>query len=168
MRRGFSKLAVLITLWCCCVPLIGTAASNDAQTAVGAVLDTLHQAAAEADGDLYFSLFAADAVFLGTDPSERWSIEQFKAFAQPYFSKGQGWAYLPGERHVDILPGGKTAQFDELLSNAAYGVCRGTGVLVLTPRGWRISQYSLSIPIPNDLAKDIVARIREFDAEAVE
>jgi hypothetical protein len=168
MRRGFSSLVVLIMIWCCCVPLIGTAASNDAEMAVGAVLDTLHRAASEADGDLYFSLFAVDAVFLGTDAAERWSIEQFKAFAQPYFSKGQGWTYVPGERHVDILPGGSTARFDEILSNEAYGICRGTGVLVLTPQGWRISQYSLSIPIPNDLAKDIVRRIREFDAEAVE
>ena len=41
----------------------------------------------------------------------------------------------------------------------SYGTCRGTGVLKLTADGWRIVQYSLSIPIPNELAGDITARI---------
>ena len=146
-----------------CFP--STAATPDeAEAAVGAVLDTFHRAAAEADGDLYFGLFTDDAVFLGTDVTERWSIDQFKAFAEPYFSKGQGWDYVPGERHVVILPGGVTARFDEILSNESYGTCRGTGVLILTPADWRISQYSLTIPIPNELARDVVRRIKEFEA----
>lgn len=54
---------------------------------------------------------------------------------------------------------GATAWFDELLSNDAYGTCRGSGVLLLTGSGWRIAQYNLSIPIPNDLAAEIVAMI---------
>ncbi len=104
-------------------------------------------------------------MFIGTDITERWSIDQFKAFAAPYFSKGQGWTYVPGERHVTILPGGRTARFDEILSNESYGTCRGTGVLVLTPDGWRISQYSLTIPIPNQLARDVVGQIKDLEAE---
>lgn len=144
-------------------PLSQSAAANEAEAAIGAVLDTFHRAASEADGELYFSLFTDDAVFLGTDITERWSIDQFKAFVEPYFSKGQGWTYVPGERHVAILPGGGAARFDEILSNESYGACRGTGVLILTPAGWRISQYSLTIPIPNELAREIVRQIREFD-----
>ncbi len=141
-------------------------AGGDDTTAVNTVLDTFHRAASEADGKLYFSLFAPDAIFLGTDASERWTVEEFRAFAEPYFSKGRGWTYTPVERHVSILPGGRAARFDEILSNESYGTCRGTGVLVLTPEGWRISQYSLSIPIPNEAAREIVARIREFDDES--
>lgn len=55
---------------------------------------------------------------------------------------------------------GATAWFDELLANDAYGTCRGSGVLLLTESGWRIAQYNLSIPIPNELAAKIVAVIR--------
>jgi hypothetical protein len=35
-------------------------------------------------------------------------------------------------------------------------------VLVRTGRGWRISQYNLTIPIPNDLAGEFTARIKDF------
>jgi hypothetical protein len=47
-----------------------------------------------------------------------------------------------------------------MLDNDSYGECRGTGVLLLTEQGWKISQYHLTIPIPNALAKDVVKQIR--------
>lgn len=146
---------------------LATAAEDPGETevAVGRVLDSLHRAASQADGELYFSLFVEDAVFLGTDISERWSIEEFKAFAEPYFSQGRGWTYDVKQRFVGIAADGATAWFDEVLSNDSYGTCRGTGVLVATSAGWRISQYSLSIPIPNELARDVVRSIRELDAD---
>ncbi len=142
---------------------ISAATPNEAEAAIDTVLDAFHRAASEADGGLYFSLFTDDAVFIGTDVTERWSIDQFKAFSAPYFSKGQGWTYVPGERHIAILPGGAAAQFDEILSNENYGTCRGSGVLVLTSAGWRISQYHLTIPIPNELARDVVGLIKDFE-----
>ena len=162
MRNGVSSLIILGVMLC---PLSQSAASNEAEAAIDTVLDTFHRAASEADGELYFSLFSDNAVFIGTDITERWSIDQFKAFAEPYFSKGQGWTYVPGVRHIVMLPGGGAAQFDEILVNESYGTCRGTGVLVLTHAGWRISQYSLTIPIPNELARDVVGLIKEFEAE---
>ena len=136
---------------------------GEAERAVGSVLDSLHRAASQADGEFYFSLFADDAVFLGTDASERWSVEEFQAFAEPYFSQGRGWTYVVKERFVDIARNGATAWFDEMLWNDSYGACRGTGVLISTPGGWRISQYSLSIPIPNELAKDVVRSIKALN-----
>jgi hypothetical protein len=145
--------------------LSSAATPNGSEAAIGTVLDTFHRAASEADGELYFSLFSDDAVFIGTDVTERWSIDQLMAFAEPYFSKGQGWTYVPGERHVAILPGGGAARFDEILSNERYGTCRGAGVLVLTTSGWRISQYHLTIPIPNELARGVVRQIEDFEAK---
>lgn len=133
----------------------------DPAAAVAVVLDDLHRAAAEADGERYFGLFATDAVFLGTDVGERWTMPQFRAFAEPYFSQGRGWTYTPLERHVELSADGHVAWFDEILLNDAYGTCRGTGVLVRTAAGWRIAQYHLTIPIPNELAGEIAARIRE-------
>ncbi len=158
-------LIALVVLGVLFWPLSQSAASNEAEAAIGTVLDTFHRAASEADGKLYFSLFSDDAVFIGTDVTERWSIDQFKVFAEPYFSQGHGWTYVPGERHVTILPGGVIARFDEILSNESYGTCRGTGVLILTSAGWRISQYSLTIPIPNELARDFVGLIKELEAQ---
>lgn len=139
------------------------AASSDGavEEEVGAVLDRFHQAASEADGDLYFDLLTEDAVFLGTDVTERWSVDQFKAFADPYFSKGLGWTYFVKERHILVFPGGGVARFDEVLFNETFGTCRGTGVLVLTPEGWRISQYSLTVPIPNEIVRDVTGLIKE-------
>ncbi|MEM7353747.1 MAG: nuclear transport factor 2 family protein [Acidobacteriota bacterium] len=128
---------------------------------VEAVLDDFHEAAAKADGERYFSHLAPSGVFLGTDASERWTKSQFQAFAEPYFAQGTGWAYTPRDRHVVLAADGKTAWFDELLDNESYGECRGTGALQLYDGEWKIEQYHLTIPMPNDLAKDFVARIRE-------
>lgn len=135
---------------------------------IAAVLDALHAAAARADGPAYFALYTPDATYLGTDAGERWSLAEFKGYAMPYFSKGQGWTYVPRERHLTIAPIDCrcVAWFDELLDSASYGTSRGTGTLVLTAGGWKVSQYALTFPIPNDLAKDMTARIKAFEAKA--
>lgn len=140
-----------------------------------AVLDALHAAASKGDFDAYFALYTDDAVFIGTDASERWSLDQFKAYTKPHFDKGKkdgkgGWTYTPrdGARNVTIDPSGTVAFFDELLDNDNYGTTRGTGVLRKITSGegdktttiWRVAQYSLSIPIPNPLAKRVAAMIK--------
>ncbi len=134
--------------------------------AVRQVLDALHDAAARAEEERYFALFAPDAVFLGTDATERWSVEQFRAYAHPIFSKGRGWMYSVERRFVGFGPEGRTAWFDESLTNAKLGVCRGSGALVKGDDGaWRIVQYNLTIPVPNELAEEVVKRIRARGAE---
>lgn len=133
---------------------------------VGAVLDAFHAAAAKADEEAYFALLAPTGVFLGTDATERWDKAAFRAFAHPYFSQGKGWTFTPRDRHIDFTADGHAAWFDELLDSATYGECRGTGVLEKVDGAWRIQQYHLTIPMPNDLAKEFVARIREAAAKA--
>ena len=134
-----------------------------AEGAIDHVLNTLHQAASDGDGDVYFGLFAEEAIFMGTDATERWSVDQFKAFAEPYFSEGRGWTYAMTERHIYVTADGRTAWFDEMLWNDTYGTCRGSGVLTLVEGKWRFIQYNLSIPMPNDLTRDFTAKIKEFD-----
>jgi len=124
-------------------------------------LDLWHTAASRADEQAYFDLMTEDAVFLGTDASERWEKAAFRAYAHPHFSKGKGWTFTPRNRNVQFAENGRTAWFDEMLDSSKYGVCRGTGVLVRTRDGWKIQQYHLTIPIPNDLADEFVARIRK-------
>jgi hypothetical protein len=139
-----------------------------AQAEISELLDRFHRAAAEADGELYFSLFADGAVFIGTDVGERWSVDEFKAFAEPYFSTGRGWTYESRERHIAVAPGGETAWFDEILLNDSYGTCRGSGVVRHTEAGWRIAQYHLTIPIPNHLARQITDLIKQSEATVVQ
>jgi len=131
---------------------------------VGRVLDDFHRAAAAADEARYFDLLADHAVFLGTDGSERWDKAAFRAFAHPHFAGGKGWTFTPRDRHVAFSADGNVAWFDEALDSASYGACRGSGVLERTKGAWKITQYNLSIPIPNHLADELVARIRAAPA----
>ena len=124
------------------------------------VLDDFHDAAAKADFDRYFGHFAEDGVFLGTDATERWTVEEFKAYARPYFKPGGGWTYRPRDRHLTVQKDGNTAIFDELLDNDGLGVTRGSGVLVIEGDEWKVAQYNLSIPIPNPLADRVVQIIK--------
>lgn len=136
-----------------------------AATDIGRVLDSLHDAASKADGLRYFELFSEDAVFIGTDAGERWPIAEFRTYAMERFNTGKGWTYAVTARHIHVDRRGRIAWFDEMLENVKYGVCRGSGVLVHTPLGWRIAQYNLSVPIPNDLLEGVAEQIRRAAAQ---
>lgn len=138
-------------------------AITQSTAAIHHVLDQYHLAAAQADGEKYFNLMTDEAVFLGTDKTERWTKEQFLQFAMPYFNQGKGWTYVPQKRHVTVMSSGTVAFFDEVLENKKYGICRGSGVLVNTDSGWRISQYNLTILVPNGVADKVIEQIKEFE-----
>lgn len=132
------------------------------ETAVSDVLDALHQAASDADFERYFGLYADEFIFLGTDATERWDRDQFMEYARGPFSQGRGWTYTKLERHVYIAPDGQAAWFDERLDNANLGETRGSGALIKQDGEWKISQYNLTIPIPNEMAREVAAKIREI------
>jgi hypothetical protein len=138
----------------------GGAAQLAAWNAIEAMLDDWHRAAAAADGERYFGHMTADSVFLGTDATERWTVAEFKAYARPYFGPGRGWTYRPRNRSVTFTPDARAAFFDELLDNQGLGEARGSGVVVLEDGAWKVAQYNLSIPIPNDLAAEVVRLIQ--------
>ena len=130
------------------------------------VLDDFHAAASAADGERYFGHFSDDAVFLGTDDTERWTVEEFRAYAHPFFAAGHGWTYVSSDRFVMFSADGRLAWFDEKLDNDKYGRTRGSGVLKRTADGWKIAHYNLSFTIPNDLAADAVSLIRAGSAQS--
>lgn len=134
--------------------------SDNDKIDINNVLDNLHIYASKADGNKYFELFDNDAIFFGTDASERWHIDEFKNYALKRFDTGTGWTYTPISRNVYINE--NTAWFDEELSNEKYGVFRGTGVLIKKEDRWLITQYNLLLPIPNDLLKDYSEEIINF------
>ena len=120
------------------------------------VLDALHARAAAADFEGYFDLYTDDAVFLGTDATERWPVAEFREYTRARFATGVGWTYAPVERH--LAGTGDVIWFDELLEGEALGPCRGTGVLRRVDGRWRIAHYSLTVLVPNEIVEDVVAR----------
>lgn len=122
------------------------------------VIDDWHEAAAKADETRYFDHFATGGVFLGTDGKERWTVPEFRAYAHPHFAKGKAWSFRSSRREITFV--GDTAWFDEDLDTPNLGPARGTGVLVRDDHGaWKIAQYNLSVPIPNERFKDVKALI---------
>ena len=129
---------------------------------INKVLNNLHKYASEANGEKYFQLFNDQAVFHGTDLNERWSIDEFKKYAQNRFDTGTGWTYKSLERNIFINSSNTTAWFDEILINEKYGKFRGTGVLSKVDGMWKIDQYNLLFPIPNDLLLKYTNEVKEY------
>ncbi len=142
-----------------CAPASTSAAAvfdhGSAERAVARELDDFHDAAAHADEGRYFAHFAPDAVFLGTDATERWDVAAFRAYAHPHFASGHGWTYHPQRRAIVFAPGGSVAWFDEDLMGERTGPTRGSGVLVASGGRWLIAQYNLTFTIPNERFDDL-------------
>jgi ketosteroid isomerase-like protein len=159
MMKGMRKLLLALAL------LASTSlfAADDPRVAtINKFVDDWHDAAADADEARYFGALAPEFVFLGTDAGERWGLAGFRAFAHPYFAKGKAWTFIPRVRNVILAPSGDVAWFDEKLDSASYGECRGSGVVRLDEKGkWKLAHYNLTVPIPNDLLKSVVAMIKE-------
>jgi len=119
------------------------------------MLDSFNLAAANADFDLYFSYYAEDAVFIGTDANENWCKDSFMVWSKPFFDKGKAWDFTSLDRNVYFDETGKVAWFDELL-DTQMKICRGSGVLVKQGENWKIKQYVLSMTVPNSETKNVV------------
>ena len=85
--------------------------------------------------------------------TERWTIEEFKAYAKPAFSDGHGWTYSVLERNWE--GDGNTRWFDEILFNEKLGHCRGTGVVEHINGEWKVSHYALTMLVPNSIAAKV-------------
>ncbi|WP_025741993.1 nuclear transport factor 2 family protein [Aquimarina pacifica] len=136
-------------------------------TDITTVVEKWHSAAANADFDTYFNSMTEDAIFIGTDATENWKNDEFKAFCKPYFDKGKAWSFSTLDRNIYVKDKAKLAWFDELL-DTQMGICRGSGVLEKTTVGWKIKHYVLSIAIPNENVKEITELKKEFDTNLIE
>jgi hypothetical protein len=120
-----------------------------------ATLDSFNRAAARADFDRYFGFYTDDAIFAGTDATERWDLPAFKVWSKPYFDRGKAWDFTAIERHIYFDKTGSLAWFDELL-NTQMKICRGSGVLVKKGTEWKVSQYILSATVPNPILDSVI------------
>ncbi|RAJ18009.1 nuclear transport factor 2 family protein [Olleya aquimaris] len=126
-------------------------------------LDHWHQAAANANFEAYFNLMTKDGVFLGTDATENWQLEDFKSFSKPYFDKGKAWSFTALERNIYLYDNQKIAWFDELL-DTQMEICRGSGVIEKVDNKWKVKHYVLSIAIPNDNVTEVVSLKKKTDS----
>ena len=133
----------------------------DNQRHIDALLDGLHQDAHEGNFDSYFDRYSSDAIFLGTDKTERWTIDEFKAYARPAFNDGHGWTYSVVERNWE--GDSDIRWFDEILFNEKLGHCRGTGVVQLINDEWKIAHYALTMLIPNQIAAEVGMQTMKAD-----
>jgi ketosteroid isomerase-like protein len=145
-----------ITFCLILISFSGFAQSSNTEKIINETIDTWHKAASEANFKTYFELMTEDAVFIGTDANEYWNKQEFQNYAKPHFDKGKAWSFTTLERHVYFNATGKTAWFDELL-NTQMKICRGSGVLIKVGKQWKIKHYVLSMTIPNDSSKAVIA-----------
>ena len=126
-----------------------------AKKEINTVLDDWHKAAAEANFNNYFDVIAEDGIFIGTDATENWNKTQFIAFSKPYFDKGRAWNFKALERNIYFSEDSNIIWFDELLKTQMK-ICRGSGVMIKTKKGWKIKHYVLSMTVPNENVDEIV------------
>lgn len=153
--------ALLCIICLSCVSLLS------AQESIDNLLTQWHKAAEEANFDAYFSYFAENAHFIGTDASENWNVKEFKRYAKSSFESAPAWKFVPIERNIEMSQNEQFAWFDEILTSDHLGVCRGSGVLVIEQGEWKIVHYVLSLIIPNALAREVAEFKKKADAESV-
>jgi ketosteroid isomerase-like protein len=142
---------VLVALTACGAAPARIADPTEARAMIETVIDDWHDAAARSDLERYMAHLTDDAIFLGTDATERWTKAQLLEYARAPFAEGRGWVMRPVRRDVMIDRGGSLAFFDEDLEAVNLGAARGSGVLRLEPDGrWRIAHYNLAITVPNE------------------
>ena len=134
-------------------------AAQDKNASAIAEIDVLltgwHNAAATADTKTYFGSMAPGAVFLGTDVTERWTKDEFEAWAAPRFRGTSAWVYSANRRSISLSADGNTAWFDEDLVSKSYWPCRGSGALEKIDGAWKIRLYNLGFTIPNQVVPEI-------------
>ncbi len=118
------------------------------------LVDNWHNAASNANLDTFFNCMSNDAVYIGTDPSERWSRKQFYKFCKPYFERGKAWDFKPYNRKIYTDKNG-IIWFDELL-HTWMGTCRGSGVIVKENGTYKIAHYHLSVTVKNSKIKQFL------------
>lgn len=147
----------------CMLGVLMASAQVSEREQINQLLDAWHQAATNANFDSYFGMMTDDGVFLGTDATENWQNEAFRAFSKPYFDKGKAWSFTAVERNIYVDKGNEFAWFDELL-DTQMKLCRGSGVVKKENGQWKIAHYVLSIAVPNENVGELIQLKKKKDS----
>ncbi|MFQ3182417.1 MAG: hypothetical protein ACJA17_001133 [Polaribacter sp.] len=163
MKKVLILCLTVLIFYSCGAIKVAKVDKDAIKTKVNTLLVSWHQAATDANFVGYFDKMDSTAVFIGTAAEEIWTKTEFKSFSKPYFDKGKAWSFETLERTVYVNNTGNFVWFDELLSTW-MGTCRGSGVLQKKDNTWKIKQYVLSVPIPNDDIQAIILAKKKNDS----
>ena len=126
------------------------AAQEEAQIeTLNQFMNAWHLAAAEANAEDFFGSMREDAIYIGTDKTERWLRDDLRKWSAKAFERESAWKFVASERNWQIHLDQQFAICDELL-NTWMGPCRSTAVLTWEKDGWKIIHYQLSVTIDNE------------------
>jgi len=162
---AMNKLFAIVCILVASLASPARAAESDVayRKQINAFIDEWHDDAANARM-AYFDKIAPNGIYIGTDKTELWNREQFKAWAKRFFDRKSAWSFKATKRNVYMSPDKKFIWFDELL-DTQMGVCQASGVIRKTDTGFEIEHYQLSIAVPNDVADKVTKIVKEHDAK---
>lgn len=115
-------------------------------------IDTWHGNASKAEFDAYFNAISENGVYIGTDPEEYWTKQEFREWISKSLKPNKGFHFETIDRNIFFNDEEDIAWFNEKL-NTDMGVCHATGIATQTRSGWKINYYQLSVTVPNELLK---------------
>tara|TARA_B100000787_G_C16174773_1_gene288389 strand:- start:1202 stop:1717 length:516 start_codon:yes stop_codon:yes gene_type:complete len=163
MKKVLILFLSVLTFYACTDAKVAKVDKDVIKTEVNTLLVSWHKAATDANFDGYFDKMDSTAVFIGTAAEEIWTKTEFKNFSKPYFDKGKAWSFETLERTIYVNDAADFVWFDELLTTW-MGTCRGSGVLEKKDNTWKIKQYVLSVPIPNDDIQAVILAKKKNDS----
>ena len=161
----------LFAACCLCLSLsLGVSGAAHAATdatltrEVNAFVDGWHDDAANTRM-AYFDKIARDGVYIGTDRTELWTRDEFKAWSKKYFDAKSAWTFKATRRNVYASADKSLIWFDELLDTKNMGPAMASGVLRKTKTGFEIVHYQLSLAVPNAVNDQVVGIIAEHEQQ---
>ena len=164
MQRLFAACCLCLSL---SLGLSGAAhAATDATLTrqVNAFVDGWHDDAANTRM-AYFDKIARDGVYIGTDRTELWTRDEFKAWSKKYFDAKSAWTFKATRRNVYASADKSLIWFDELLDTKNMGPAMASGVLRKTKAGFEIVHYQLSLAVPNAVNDQVVGIIKAHEQQ---
>jgi len=161
----------LFAACCLCLSLsLGVSGAAHAATdatltrEVNAFVDGWHDDAANTRM-AYFDKIARDGVYIGTDRTELWTRDEFKAWSKKYFDAKSAWTFKATRRNVYASADKSLIWFDELLDTKNMGPAMASGVLRKTKTGFEIVHYQLSLAVPNAVNDQVVGIIKAHEQQ---
>jgi hypothetical protein len=166
-----STMQRLFAACCLCLSLsLGVSGAAHAATdatltrEVNAFVDGWHDDAANTRM-AYFDKIARDGVYIGTDRTELWTRDEFKAWSKKYFDAKSAWTFKATRRNVYASADKSLIWFDELLDTKNMGPAMASGVLRKTKTGFEIVHYQLSLAVPNAVNDQVVGIIKAHEQQ---
>jgi hypothetical protein len=158
----YSILFFIITFLGCSPPNRSQLKNHQIET-IDQLISNWHQDASNANLGGYMRLMDSSFVYVGTDASEKWTKDEFSTFCKPYFDQNKTWDFKSIDRTINISADQNSAWFYEILQTH-MGTCRGSGILELKNKQWKLRQYVLSLAIPNEKMSEVKKLIYHNDS----